>query len=86
MGVDRDGRRQTIVLTHRRMLFYMRDGVYRFDPAPSNWGNSVFFFYSTAISVVTSCDALGFLAYPAPIGVAQIAATMTETYEDIRSR
>ena len=43
-----------------------------------------FFSYSTAISVVTSCDALGFLAYPPPIGVAQIDATMTETYQDIR--
>jgi hypothetical protein len=32
---------------------------------------------------VTSSDGGGFPAYPAPIGVEQIDATMTETYQDI---
>ena len=88
LGVDRDGRRQKIVLyapasvvLHAKLV---AGDVYRLNPAPSKRGNSAIFSYSSAIPIVTSCDGLGFPAFPAPIGVGQIDATLTETYQDIR--
>ena len=88
LGVDRHGRRQKIVLyppacvvLHAKLVAGV---VYRFDPAPSKKGNSAFLSYSAAIPIVTSSDGAGFPAYPSPIGVGQIDATMTETYQDIR--
>ena len=88
LGVDRAGCRQKIalyapsnVVLHSKLAV---GGVYRFDPAPSKKGSSAIFSYSTSIPVVTSCDGLGFPAYPAPLGVAQIDPTMNETYQDLR--
>ena len=88
LGLDRDGRRQKIVLyppasvvLHAKLV---AGGVYRLNPAPSKRGNSATLSYSTVVPVVTSCAGLGFPAYPAPIGVGQIDATLNETFQDIR--
>jgi len=88
LGVDRDGRRQKIVLyapacvvLHAKLV---AGGCYRLNPAPSKRGNSAFFTYSSACPIVTVLVGSGFPAYPVPIAVGQIDGTVTETYQDIR--
>ena len=87
LGVDRDGRRRKIVLyPPSSVVLYAQlvaGVVYRFDPAPSKKGNSAISSYSVDIPIVSSSDGAGFPAYPSPIGVGQIDASMTETYQDI---
>ena len=88
LGGDRHGRRQKIVLfAPASVALYSKlvvGCVYRLSPAPSKRGDPSVFSYSSAIPTLTFCDASGFPSYPSPIGVEQIDATLTETYQDIR--
>jgi hypothetical protein len=88
LGVDRSGFWQKALLyalanvvLHVKLVVWV---VYHLDSSPSKMRKSASFSYFMTSPVVNSCDVLGFPAYPAPIGVAQIHANMTETYQDFR--